>query len=82
MINISTHYDGYLSFHGDYRRLNELTVPGSHPMPQTDDTLDALCGSIWVSTLDLKSGFHQSSIAEEDRPKTAFSIPGSELWQW
>ena len=51
-------------------------------MPRIDDTLDALGGSNWFSTLDLKSGFHQVSIAEEDRPKTAFSIPGSGLWQW
>ena len=47
-----------------------------------DDTLDALGGSCWFSTLDLKSGFHQVSIAEEDRPKTAFSIPRSGLWRW
>ena len=38
--------------------------------------------STWFSTLDLKGGLHQVSIVEEDRPKTAFSIPGSGLWQW
>ena len=74
--------DGSLRFCVDYRRLNELTVPDSHQLPRIDDTLDALGGSTWFSTLDLKSGFHQVSIAEEDRPKTAFSIPGSGLWQW
>lgn len=74
--------DGSMRFCIDYRRLNQLTVPDSHPLPRIDDTLDALGGSKWFSTLDLKSGFHQVSIAEEDRPKTAFSIPGSGLWQW
>ena len=74
--------DGTLRFCVDYRRLNELTIPDSHPLPRIDDALDALGGSSWFSTLDLKSGFHQVSIAEEDRPKTAFSIPGSGLWQW
>ncbi|MEW8544975.1 MAG: reverse transcriptase domain-containing protein [Candidatus Thiodiazotropha sp.] len=74
--------DGTTRFCIDYRRLNQLTVPDSHPLPRIDDTLDALGGSCWFSTLDLKSGFHQVSIREEDRPKTAFSIPGSGLWQW
>ena len=74
--------DGTTWFCIDYRRLNQLTIPDSHPLPRIDDTLDALGGSCWFSTLDLKSGFHQVSIAEEDRPKTAFSIPGSGLWQW
>ena len=74
--------DGTTRFCIDYRRLNQLTIPDSHPLPRIDDTLEALGGSCWFSTLDLKSGFHQVSIAEEDRPKTAFSIPGSGLWQW
>ena len=74
--------DGTTRFCIDYRKLNQLTIPDSHPLPRIDDTLDALGGSCWFSTLDLKSGFHQVSIAEEDRPKTAFSIPGSGLWQW
>ena len=74
--------DGTTRFCIDYRRLNQLTLPDSHALPRIDDTLDALGGSCWFSTSDLKSGFHQVSIAEEDRPKTAFSIPGSGLWQW
>ena len=74
--------DGTTRFCIDYRKLNQVTIPDSHPLPRIDDTLDALGGSTWFSTLDLKSGFHQVSIAEEDRPKTAFSIPGSGLWQW
>ena len=64
--------DGTPRFCIDYRRLNQLTIPDSHPLPRIDDTLDALGGSCWFSTLDLKSGLHQVSIAEEDRPKTAF----------
>ena len=73
--------DGSTRFCIDYRRLNQVTIPDSHPLPKIDDTLEALGGSCWFSTLDL-SGFHQVSIAEEDRPKTAFLIPASNLWQW
>ena len=72
--------DGSTKFCIYYRRLNQLTIPDTHPLPRIYDTLDALGGSILFSTFDLKSGFHQVSIAEEDRPKTSFSIPGSGLW--
>ena len=74
--------DGSLRLCVDYRRLNELTVPDSHQLPRIDDTLDALGGSTLFSTPDLKSEFHQVSIAGKDRTKTVFSIPGSGLLQW
>ena len=44
--------------------------------------MDALGGAKWFSTLDLKTGFHQIGIPEEDRPETAFCIPGGGLWQF
>lgn len=74
--------DGSMRFCVDYRKLNEVTVPDCHPLPRIDDTLSALGGAQWFSTLDLKSGYHQIMIRESDRPLTAFSIPGSGLWQW
>ena len=37
------------------------------------DTLDTLAGSVWFTTLDLKSGYWQVEVAQEDRAKTAFS---------
>ena len=58
--------------------LNEVTIP----LPNPEDSLGALGGSKWFSTVDLKSGFHQILIKESDRPLTAFSIPGSGLWQF
>ena len=61
--------DGTTRFCIDYRRLNQLTIPDSHPLPRIYDILDALGGSCWFSTLYFESGFHQVSIAEEDRPK-------------
>ena len=65
----------------DYRALNAVTTKDSYPLPRVDDTLDALTGAQWFSTLDLKSGYHQVEVAEEDREKTAFSS-GQGLYQF
>ncbi|KRZ00651.1 Retrovirus-related Pol polyprotein from transposon 17.6 [Trichinella zimbabwensis] len=62
-------------FYVDYRRLNALTRVDAQPLPRIDDTLDALAGSQWFSTLDLASGYWQIEVAEPDREKTAFSTP-------
>ena len=74
--------DNTIRFCCDYRKLNSVTRKDSQPLPRIDDTLDALAGSKWFSTLDLKSGFWQVGVAEKDREKTAFSIHGSGLWQF
>lgn len=63
--------------------MNEVTIKDdSHAFPRIDETLDALNGLQWLSTLDLKSGYWQVPIAEKDRCKTAFSILGGGLWQF
>ena len=59
--------DGSMRFCVDYRKLNDVTVPDSHPLPRIDDTSYALWGSKWFSTLDLKSGYHQIQIKDSDR---------------
>ena len=53
-----------------------MTVKDCQPLPRIDDSLDALSGSKWWSCLDMKSGYWQLDIAEQDRHLTAFSIPG------
>ena len=47
-----------------------------YPLPRVDDTLDTLSGAQWFSTLDLKSGYWQVGLHQEDKEKTAFSTPG------
>ena len=56
----------------DYRKLNAVTRKDAYALPRIDDTLDALAGSKWFSTLDLASGYWQVGMHPDDREKTAF----------
>ena len=70
-----TKKDGSLRTCVDFRLVNSLTIKDSYPLPRIDESLDALQGSIWFSTLDLSSGYWQVPIHPEDKEKTAFSTP-------
>ncbi|GJT96247.1 putative reverse transcriptase domain-containing protein [Tanacetum coccineum] len=56
----------------DYHELNKLTVKNRYPLPKIDDLFDQLQGSRVYSKIDLRSGYHQLRVREEDIPKTAF----------
>ncbi|GJV05075.1 putative reverse transcriptase domain-containing protein [Tanacetum coccineum] len=64
--------DGSFRMCIDYRELNKLTVKNRYPLPRIDDLFDQLQGSIVYSKIDLRSGYHQLWVREEDIPKTAF----------
>ena len=59
----------------DYRTVNTKTIPDQYTTPRIDDALDCLTGSRWFSVLDLRSGYYQIAMAEEDKEKTAFICP-------
>ncbi|GJY39104.1 putative reverse transcriptase domain-containing protein [Tanacetum coccineum] len=56
----------------DYRELNKLTVKNRYPLSRIDDLFDQLQGSSVYSKIDLRSGYHQLRVRDEDIPKTAF----------
>ncbi|GJT26765.1 putative reverse transcriptase domain-containing protein [Tanacetum coccineum] len=64
--------DGSFRMCIDYRELNKLTVKNRYPLPRIDDLFDQLQGSSVYSKIDMRSGYHQLQVREEDIPKTAF----------
>ncbi|KAK9064954.1 hypothetical protein SSX86_016337 [Deinandra increscens subsp. villosa] len=64
--------DGTFRMCIDYRELNKLTVKNRYPLPRIDDLFDQLQGSSFYSKIDLRSGYHQLRVRDEDVSKTAF----------
>nr|GEU53439.1 putative reverse transcriptase domain-containing protein [Tanacetum cinerariifolium] len=64
--------DGSFRMCIDYRELNKLTVKNRNLLPRIDDLFDQLQGSSVYSKIDLRSGYHQLRVRDENIPKTAF----------
>nr|GFA89338.1 putative reverse transcriptase domain-containing protein [Tanacetum cinerariifolium] len=64
--------DGSFRMCIDHRELNKLTVKNRYPLSRIDDLFDQLQGSRVYSKIDLRSGYHQLRVREEDIPKTTF----------
>ncbi|KAI3742464.1 hypothetical protein L1987_60147 [Smallanthus sonchifolius] len=64
--------DGIFRMCIDYRELNKVTIKNCYPLPHIDDLFDQLQGSSFYSKIDIRSGYHQLRVRDEDISKTAF----------
>jgi hypothetical protein len=64
--------DGTLSMCIDFRILNKVTIKNKYPFPRIDDLFYQLKGERIFSKIDLRSGYHQVRIKEEDINRTTF----------
>ena len=74
--------DGSLRYCIDYRRLNDVTIKDSYPLPNMQDCLESLEGAKFFSSMDLSSGYWQVQLSEDAKEKTAFYGAGGGLWQF
>ena len=64
--------DGSLQLCIDYRQLNRVTIRKQYPLPRIDELFHQLQGSRVYSKIDLRSGYYQLKVRENDVSKTAF----------
>ncbi|GJT72959.1 putative reverse transcriptase domain-containing protein [Tanacetum coccineum] len=64
--------DGSFRMCIDYHELNKLTIKNRYPLPRIDDLFDQLQGARYFSKIDLRSGYHQLRVHDDDISKTAF----------
>jgi len=58
----------------DYRQLKKLTIKNWYPLPRIDDLMDQVVGARVFSKIDLRLGYHQIKVKDEDLQKTTFRI--------
>ncbi|XP_055362214.1 retrovirus-related Pol polyprotein from transposon 412 [Betta splendens] len=67
--------DGDVRLCVDYRKLNLQTIKDAYALPLLEESFSVLAGSKWFSVMDLKAGYYQIEMNNEDKPKTAFCCP-------
>ncbi|XP_058784063.1 uncharacterized protein LOC131658826 [Vicia villosa] len=74
--------DGSTRLCVDYRQLNKVTIKNKYPLPRIDDLMDQLVGASVFSKIDLRSGYHQIKVKDEDVQKTAFRTRWCTYAEW
>ena len=64
--------DGARRFCIDYRKLNQVTIKDSYPLPKIEEALDALAGSMYFCSLDLASAYWQIPMDPDSMDYTTF----------
>src|SRR3981081_2225022 len=64
--------DGTMRMCVDYRALNKITIKNKYQLPRMCELVNILLAARYPSKIDLRSGYHQVRIADEDVHKTAF----------
>ena len=60
----------------DLKKVNSITTKDSYSLPRISETVDALSGAKYFTTMDVDRAFWQVGVAEEDKRKTAFTVDG------
>ena len=74
--------DGSLRFCIDWRQLNTRTRKDAYNLPRFYGIVDSLSGAKYFSKLDLRSGYWNVQLEEEDKHKTAFSVGNLCFYEW
>ena len=67
--------DGSLRLCVDFRKLNSKTVRDSFPLPRIEESLEALRGAKYFTSLDLAHGYHHVAMDTGSVEKTSFRVP-------
>ena len=69
---VAKRHDKSLRLYIEYRKLNAVTIKNKYSLPMINELLIQLGGSRFFFKIDMRSGYHQLKVREEDIPKIAF----------
>lgn len=74
--------DGSYRMCFDGRKLNEVTIKDTYPLPLIDSIFNKLRDSRYLSSIDLRKAFWQVPLDKLSRPKTTFQVHGRGSFQF